>query len=114
METRSCSRKATATGPTQLIPFAAASGLANKACSSEAQEKFLQLMGLTAVSVNIQTENIFEDLEADLIAMALSHSAMLPDHVNDPHFTPREWSLYQKDFFQLAAQDLYVQRSAQN
>ena len=67
-------------------------------------------MGLTAVSVNIQTENIFEDLEADLITTALSHTAMPPDHVDDPYFAPREWSLYQKDVVQLAAQDLYVQR----
>ena len=86
----------TTTGPPQLIPVAAASGLSNAASSSEAQEKFLLLMGLTIATLDIQSDNIFDDSEAELIATALSYSATLPGDVDDTYFTPHEWSLYQK------------------
>ena len=61
------------------------------------KRSFLQLMGLTIASLDIQTENIFDDSDAELIATALSHSATLQGDVDDPYFTPHEWSLYQKN-----------------
>ena len=82
-------------GPPQLIPTKR-SKLALAASSSEAQEKFLQLMGLTKASITIQEENIFQDEEAQVIATALSHVAMLDNDADDPYFTPDQWRLHQK------------------
>ena len=83
-------------GSPQMIPVRTnpGKGLALAAGSSEAQEKFLQMMGLTITSINVQKENLFEDSEAETIATALSHVAML-DTEDDPYFTPDQWSAHQ-------------------
>ena len=79
--TRSRSQQEVKDGPPQLFPVCnpTGKGLALAASSIQAQEKFLDLMGLTINSIDIQKENLFEDQDALVIATALNHDATLPD-----------------------------------
>jgi hypothetical protein len=83
--------------PPQLIPIRNPDrSLTLAAGSSEAQEKFLQFMGLTKTSIVIQEDNVFEEWEAQVIATALNHVEMLQDFEGDPYFTPEEWRKHQE------------------
>ena len=96
-------------GTPQLIPVH--SLLDRQSGLSEAQQKFLELMGLKkAMMIDIQQENVFEDQEARLISTALNHSAMIQDMVGDPYFTPEEWRMHEKKIE--ATMDLLYENAA--
>ena len=96
--TRESSQQELEEGTPQLIPVHSNldRGLVYPASSSEGQQKFLELMGLTNASIDIQQENVFEDQEARVISTALNHSIMDQDTAGDPYFTPEEWRMHEK------------------
>ena len=79
----------------QIVPVLhSLMGEALAAGDAGAQAMFLEMVGLTVSNIPIQEENVLPEEEAEVIAMALSHSYC--DKVEDPYFTKEEFELRSK------------------
>ena len=62
--------------------------------SNEAKEIFLNMVGFTEASIEVQNHNVFSDEMAEIISTA----ELILDHNDvDPYFTPQQWALHCND-----------------